>query len=92
MPWYFMWKKVGETETEVEYHYGETNSKKMMDAQAEGRQPELSGRLVIDKSDPTGPLKEDAHGWARKARGEVNALRATTGQWPEGGLQLDEEE
>ncbi len=68
-----IYQKVKETETEVEYRYGHSLTK-------------LDKSVVIDKSDPTGPEKDDPRDpMAQRAIGLIMSQRTEQTPWPESG-------
>jgi hypothetical protein len=68
---FVLYRKVSETETEVAYQYGDSET-------------ELNQRLVIDKTGPIGRPKVCPDGIGQKVIAWVNSER-TTDQWPDGG-------
>lgn len=70
---FVVYQKFKETETEVEYHYGHSAT-------------DLDMRLVLDKSDPTGPPKEGPYDpVTQKVIGLLNSRLAEIDRWPGGG-------
>ncbi len=68
-----LYRKIRETETEVEYAYGPSSNQQ-------------EGRLILDSTDPTAPAKSGADNPSgRQVAAKVLWLRQQEPTWTEGG-------